>query len=89
MHAQFKVGDTAIMASDGRCGGNPVIQGVSLTITTETTEQAEKLFGALAEGGQVQMPLTKTFFAALWHGGRPVRRWLDDPGSALNRRTVL
>jgi PhnB protein len=40
-----------------------VIQGVSLTITTDTTEQAEKLFGALAEGGQVQMPLTKTFFS--------------------------
>ncbi|HVU89328.1 MAG TPA: VOC family protein [Pirellulales bacterium] len=63
MHAQFKVGDTIIMASDGRCGGNPVIQGVSLTITTDTVDQAEKIFGALAAGGQVQMPMTKTFFS--------------------------
>jgi PhnB protein len=63
MHAQFKVGDTVIMASDGRCAGTQVIQGVSLTITTDTAAQADKIFDALGAGGQVQMPMTKTFFS--------------------------
>ncbi|HEY4310056.1 MAG TPA: VOC family protein [Pirellulales bacterium] len=64
MHAQFKVGDTLIMASDGRCTGEQVIQGVALTITTDSDTEAEKVFSALGAGGQVQMPLTKTFFSS-------------------------
>jgi PhnB protein len=64
MHAQFKVGDTIIMASDGRCTGEQLIQGVSLTITTDSDAEAEKVFTALGAGGQVQMPLTKTFFSS-------------------------
>ncbi len=63
MHAQFKVGDTAIMVSDGRCTGTQVIQGVSLTITADSAAQADKIFDALSAGGQVQMPMTKTFFS--------------------------
>ena len=63
MHAAFKVGDTEILASDGRCAGHPTFQGFSLTIAASDSEEAERLFVALGEGGQVQMPLTKTFFA--------------------------
>jgi PhnB protein len=63
MHACFRVGDTAVMASDGRCMGKPSFQGFALTITAKTEPEAEKTFGALGDGGQVQMPLTKTFFS--------------------------
>jgi len=63
MHASFRVGDTVAMASDGNCRGKPSFQGFSLCITAPDAPQAERLFAALGAGGQVQMPLTKTFFS--------------------------
>ena len=63
MHASFRVGDTELMASDGNCQGKTSFQGISLTINAADEEEAERLFAALSEGGQVQMPLTKTFFS--------------------------
>ena len=63
MHASVKIGDTAVLASDGRCEGKPDFKGFALTITAKTEAEADKVFGALADGGQVQMPLAKTFFS--------------------------
>src|SRR3954462_1253083 len=63
MHCSFRIGDTAVAASDGNCLGKPSFQGFALTITAKTEAEAEKTFGALGDGGQVQMPLTKTFFS--------------------------
>jgi PhnB protein len=63
MHASFQIGSTTIMASDGRCEGHQAFQGFSLSITVPDLAKAERLFAALSEGGQVQMPLTKTFFS--------------------------
>jgi PhnB protein len=64
MHASVRVGETTIFASDGRCGGQPNFEGISLALTTPNEADAERLFAALSEGGQVQLPLTKTFFSA-------------------------
>ncbi|MFZ5778781.1 MAG: VOC family protein [Pseudomonadota bacterium] len=64
MHASFKVGDTLVMASDGHCAGKPSFQGFALALTAKDDGEAEKLFGALGKGGQVQQPLVKTFFAS-------------------------
>jgi len=63
MHMQFKVGDTTIMASDGRNTGNPDFKGFALTINAKDETEADRLFNALADGGQVQMPMAKTFFS--------------------------
>ena len=63
MHTCFRIGDTAVMASDGRCQGQPSFQGFSLSLTAADEAAADRLFAALAEGGQVQMPLGKTFFS--------------------------
>ena len=63
MHACFRVGDTAIMASDGHCNGAPNFQGVSLSLTVKTETEADRYFAALGNGGQVRMPLSKTFFS--------------------------
>jgi PhnB protein len=63
MHAQVRIGDSTVLASDGRCLGKPNFQGFTLTISAKTEAEAEKLFGALGEGGQVTMPLAKTFFS--------------------------
>ena len=64
MHSCFRIGDTAVMASDGRCTGKPSFQGFSLTVTAANDAEAERVFAALSDGGQVQMPLEKTFFSS-------------------------
>ena len=63
MHACFRVGETSVMASDGLCSGKPSFQGFSLSLSARDEAEAERLFSALGEGGQVQMPLAKTFFS--------------------------
>lgn len=61
MHASFRIGETTVMASDGRCGGKASFQGFALSLTVAT--EAERLFAAIVDGGQVIMPLTTTFFS--------------------------
>ena len=63
MHSTFRVGDTTVMASDGHAKGQPTFQGFALSITVPDEAEAERLFNGLLDGGQVQMPLTKTFFS--------------------------
>jgi len=64
MHAAFRVGETQILASDGQCLGSPTFQGFGLSLTVPKDEEAERVFDALADGGQVRAPLTKTFFSS-------------------------
>jgi PhnB protein len=63
MHASVRIGETTLMASDGRCEGKPSFQGFALSLSVPTEAEADLRFAALAKGGQVQMPLTKTFFS--------------------------
>ena len=63
MHASVRIGDTTVMASDGFAQGRPMFQGFSLSITVPDEARAEQVFAALAEKGQVQMPLAKTFWS--------------------------
>ncbi len=63
LHSSFRIGETTLCASDGHSLGQPVFQGFSLSINVATEDEAERVFAAISEGGQVQMPLTKTFFS--------------------------
>ena len=63
MHSSLRIGDTAVMASDGMAQGQPEFKGFSLTLNPKTEAEAERLFGALSAGGQVHQPLIKTFFS--------------------------
>ncbi|KND59882.1 PhnB protein putative DNA binding 3-demethylubiquinone-9 3-methyltransferase domain protein [Candidatus Burkholderia verschuerenii] len=63
MHYALMIGDSMIMASDGMCSGKPNFAGISLSLTANDEQQAEKYFAALGNGGQVQMAMTQTFFA--------------------------
>ena len=63
MHAEFTVGETTLMASDGMGSGKASFQGISLALSPASEAGAQRLFNALADGGQVQMPLAKTFFS--------------------------
>jgi PhnB protein len=63
MHANLKIGETTVMASDGRCSGKPGFQGFALSLSARDEADAKRLFGALSAGGQVVMPLGKTFYS--------------------------
>jgi PhnB protein len=63
MHAAVDIGDTTVLMSDGRCTGNTNFQGFALPISAADEAEADKLFAALGDGGQVTMPMGKTFFA--------------------------
>lgn len=63
MHTSFKIGSTTVMASDG-CGPEAKgFQGFSLSLSVATEAEADRYFNALAEGGKVNMPLSKTFWS--------------------------
>jgi PhnB protein len=63
MHASFRVGDSTLMASDGGCSGRSGFQGISLSLNLADVAEAERRFAALADGGEVQMPLGATFWS--------------------------
>ena len=64
MHVSLRIGDSVVMASDGGCSGTSAFSGVSLSLSAADDAEADRLFAALADGGQVTMPLAKTFFAS-------------------------
>lgn len=63
MHASLMLGGSRVMASDGHCSGKPAFQGFSLSISVASEAEADRVFAALADGGQVTMPLGKTFWS--------------------------
>lgn len=63
MHASFSIGKTTVMASDGCSGDKAKFEGFSLAISVATEAEADRVFGALSAGGQVKMPLNKTFWS--------------------------
>lgn len=63
MHAHFRIGDSAVLGSDGEGKGHPKFEGFRLVIHAKDETEADNLFTALADGGKVTMPLTKTFFS--------------------------
>jgi PhnB protein len=62
MHASFRVRGIPLMASDG-CSDASKFDGFRLALTVLTEADAKRSFNALADGGTVQMPLTKTFWS--------------------------
>jgi PhnB protein len=64
MHATLQIGDAVVMASDGRCTGQPKFDGFSLSFSAKNDAEAQKVFNALANGGKINMPLTRTFFSS-------------------------
>jgi len=63
MHSSLRIGDSIVMASDCYCAGQPVFQGISMSLSVPDEAAADRAFAALSVGGQVHMPLAKTFFS--------------------------
>lgn len=64
MHSVLRIGETELMASDGRCSGQAEFKGIMLALSASTDAEARQWFGALSDGGQVMQPLTPTFFSS-------------------------
>ena len=63
MHCSFRIGATGLMASDGCSTEKQTFEGFSLSLSVPDEAEAEKAFNALAESGQIRMPLAKTFWS--------------------------
>ena len=66
MHASLTIGQTTMMASDGSSADKPSFEGFSLGLQVSNEAQASRAFDALADGGKIKMPLTKTFWSPLF-----------------------
>lgn len=62
MHAAFRVGEMTLMASDG-CGDRANFAGFRLSLSVQSEAECDRVFAALAEGGNVDMPLDRTFWS--------------------------
>ena len=66
MHSSFRIGQTTVMASDGCAAGKTDFKGFSLSLSVPNEAEADRVFAALSDGGQVRMPLSKTFWSPLF-----------------------
>ena len=66
MHISLPIGNGSIlMGSDSNehYGSVTIGNNFAMSISTESEEEAIRLFNGLAEGGNITMPLDKTFFS--------------------------
>jgi len=63
LHARFTLGDTVVMASDGPPDRCQPMRSAYLCLSVDSNEEAERIFKALSEGGEVFMAMGETFFA--------------------------
>ena len=63
LHARFQIGETFVMASDGPPDHVQPMRSAYMAIAVDSTPEAERIYNALTEGGQIFMPLAETFFA--------------------------
>jgi PhnB protein len=64
MHAALMVGDALLMGADDPSGGfDGRVSGMCVNCALPTIDEAKRVFDALAEGGQIQLPIGTTFFS--------------------------
>lgn len=63
IHGRLQLGDTVLFGSDGSPDNTSQPGGFSICLRGDTIEEAERIYNALKDGGNVVMPLEETFFA--------------------------
>ena len=64
MHAALTVGDDLLMGADDTTGNfDGTVQGLCVNYAAPAVADAKRVFEALADGGQIQMPIGETFFS--------------------------
>jgi len=61
LHARLELADTVVMGAD--IPNSEPMRSAYLTLTTDTAEEAERVYALLSDGGQIFMKMEKTFFA--------------------------
>jgi len=64
LHADLRIGETTVLASDGDSQGATDFRGFSLSLAAARDTDANRMFAALADGGRVQVPIGPTPFAS-------------------------
>ena len=83
MHASFRIGDTTLMASDGRCGGHASFQGTSLSITVPDLALRRTVVRCSRRWRPGPDAVDQDLLLARFRtGGRPLRRAMADPRGA-------
>lgn len=65
MHISLRVGDTVLMGTDVlESMGQSLVKGdnISLSLTLETKEEADRLFALFGDGGEVELPMQDMFW---------------------------
>ncbi len=63
MHSRFMLGETMVMASDGPAERVQPMRSAYLSISVDSNAEAERIYAALSEGGEVFMKMGEQFFA--------------------------
>ena len=64
LHAELRIGESRVMASDGENSGTTEFKGIALALTAKDDAEARSRFDALADGGAVTVPLMTTPFSS-------------------------
>ncbi len=65
MHATVQIGKLTVMCSDG-CNDKSTFDGFRLALSLSSEDSCTGVFNSLAEGGKIDMPLSKTFWSPLY-----------------------
>ena len=63
LHARMTIGGTELLAADVQPDRFEPMRSAYLTLTLDSTADAERIYALLSEQGQVFMPMQETFFA--------------------------
>jgi len=63
LYARMRIGETEIMASDVSAKQFQPMRSVYLSLSLDSTAEAERIYALLSDGGEIFMPMTETFFA--------------------------
>ena len=63
LHARIEIGDTIVMGADISPSRFQPMRSAYLSLLVDSTEEAERIYALLSEGGQIFMPIEETFYA--------------------------